>query len=294
VDVFFSPFVKAPLNTGCPVVNTVHDLMFLRLTEYETPRRWLYHRLFSWRGRRVCRAAATVVTVSEQSKRDLVELWRVDERKIRVVANVVSSGFGPETDAARLADVRREHGLQAPYVFSLGNFLPHKNVARLIDAFAKLPAPLLDRYTLALAGGSTGHQDEMARRAADCGIPGRVKFLGFVPEEHMRALYSAASLFVFPSLYEGFGLPPLEAMACGAPVAVADATSLPEVVRDAGVLFDPRDVEAIASAMERVLSDDAYAAELSAKSLARAAMFRPDRVVPQLIEILQEAAESRG
>jgi len=294
VDVFYSPFVKAPLNSGAPVVNTVHDLTSLRLTEYRGLKRMLYHAMFSWRGRRVCKRAAFVTTVSEHSKQDIVELWGVPADKVRVVHNVVSEHLGPGVAMATVDEARRTYNIDGPYVLYVGNFGPHKNVGRLIGAFAKLPEALRAESSLVLAGSRDAFQDALRERAQSAGIADRVNFAGFVPDEDLHALYAGASLFAMPSLYEGFGLPPLEAMACGAPVAVANASSLPEVVGDAGVLFEPRDVDSICAALESVLSNEAFAAELRDKSLARAEMFRPEHVMPKLVALLEEAAASRG
>ena len=286
VDVFFSPFVKAPLNVDCPVVNTVHDLLFLKLREYDLRRNVFYHQVFQWRGRRVCKRAKTVVTVSEHSKRDIVDLWGVDPQKISVVPNVVSEEFTHEGAAHKSAS-------GSPYILYVGNFGPHKNVERLLEAYAGLPERLRAEYRLVLAGGFDRYVDARKAKARSLGLDGSTDFVGFVPDEQLPALYRGAALFVFASLYEGFGLPPLEAMACGAPVVVSRATSLPEVVGDAGLLVDPRDVEPIREAIQRVLEDRDCADQLRAKSLERAAMSRPDRIVPGLVHVLENAAGAR-
>ena len=207
VDVFYSPYVKAPLNTGCPVVNTVHDLLFLRLKEYRLPRRFLYHKLFAWRGKRVCSNAAYVVTVSHQSKDDIVAAWGVDEEKIKVVPNVISDQFGPDASVDGLLRVRQKHGIEGPYVFYVGNYLPHKNVRRLIEAFAKLPKALLEKHWLVLAGSPDSHQEALKAHARAAGLARRVKFIGFVPDSDLKFLYSGASLFVFPLALRGLWPP---------------------------------------------------------------------------------------
>lgn len=290
LDVFFSPFVKAPLNTGCPVVNTVHDLLFLKLKEYNLRRNVLYHRLFAWRGRRVCRRAAAVLTVSEYSKKDIVHLWGVDPDKIEVVPNVVSNDFGSTTGADQVLAVKREYGITGAYVFYVGNFGPHKNIGRLIRAYSEMPEKLRDRCVLVLAGRKDRYVPELQERAKQLRVGGRVRFTGFVPNKDLGPLYSGASLFAFPSLYEGFGLPPLEAMACGVPVVVSDATSLPEVVGDAGLLVRPRDVFSIRDAIVRVLDEPGLAATLAQRSLSRAGLYSPEQVLPRFLEVLESAA----
>lgn len=289
VDVFFSPFVKAPLNVHCPIVNTVHDLLFLKLKEYDLRRNVLYHRLFQWRGRRVCARAKTVVTVSEHSKKDIVSLWGAAPDKIAVVPNVVGHEFTREADGQRVASARERYGIQGQYVFYVGNFGPHKNVGRLLEAYATLPDSMRKEHSLVLAGRHDRYVDALKEKADSLGLGRSAQFIGYVPDDELPALYTGASLFMFPSLYEGFGLPPLEAMACGAPVVASCTTSLPEVVADAGLLVEPRDVGSIRDAMQRVLSDRSFAEDLGRKSLDRAAMFRPERIIPGFVQVLEDA-----
>jgi alpha-1,3-rhamnosyl/mannosyltransferase len=195
-------------------------------------------------------------------------------------------------DTAAIDRVGAGYGIARPYIFYLGNFKPHKNVQALIGAYAALPEGLRQHYPLVLGGREDIWQASRRQLADDMGLGETVRFIGQVAEEDMPALYSGAELFVFPSLYEGFGLPPLEAMACGTAVVASALTSIPEVVAEAGCLVDVQDVQLLAAAMQRVLEDRQERDRMQQKGLERAAQFRSADICQQQLEILERVVRA--
>ncbi|MEA2425456.1 MAG: hypothetical protein QOH13_1866 [Thermoleophilaceae bacterium] len=214
--------------------------------------------------------ATRVIAVSQSTRDDLVEHLRVAPGRIDVVPNGV--GTPPDIEALPEAELREKLGAgERPIVLCTSAKRPHKNLMRLLDALASIPP---ERRPLSvLTGYPTQHEDEVRRHAAALGVAEDVRILGWVPQAELEALYAAATCLVFPSLYEGFGLPVLEAMARGLPVASSDRSSLPEVAGDAALLFDPEDTAAMAAAIERLLGDPAERSRLAAAGRAQAARF---------------------
>ncbi|RME69436.1 MAG: glycosyltransferase family 1 protein, partial [Chloroflexi bacterium] len=237
--------------------------------------------LNTWVPRSVARADH-VIAVSEATRQDLIELYGTPAEKISVLYHGVASHFRPQTDPACLHRLRQRYGLgERPFILSVGTIQPRKNFRRLIQAFARLDPP----YTLVIAGGRGWGESDIFAEAVRLGLQDRVHFPGFIADDDLPALYSAAELFVYPSLYEGFGLPALEAMACGTPVVASNRSALPEVVGEAGLLVDPLDVGAIAGAMAQVLTTPELRQKLSEAGQRRAAQFTWDGVARQLLAL---------
>lgn len=267
VDVLHSLASTAPLRGGFRRVVTVHDLIYLHVPEsHFGPRASAMRVLVGAAVRRAHRVMAD----SENTRRDLVERLGAPEERI----DVVPLGVAPVRpgEGQPEGEVRDRHGLgDRRVVLSVSAKRPHKNLARLLEALALIPA--YSRPVLVLPGYPTPYEAELVARAAELGLTDDVRFLGWVSAPELEALYAVASCFVFPSLYEGFGLPVLEAMQRGVPVACSSASSLPEVAGDAAVLFDPLDVPAMAAAIVRLLDDDAGADRLRVAGRARAHRF---------------------
>ncbi len=286
VSVFLSPYYKGPLQASCPVVLTIHDLMFIQYLG----RPWfVYDTVMTALARRYAAAAAAIVADSEYTKRSIVGRLGVEAGKVTVIPVAVGPEFTPQ---AITEAVRRRYGIAGAYLLSVGNFLPHKNLPRLLEAYARLSEPLRRTHRLVLAGGDRGRQAELGREVARLGIEGRVVFPGMIAEADLPGLYGGCALFVLPSLAEGFGLPALEAMACGAPVVASNRAAIPEVVGDAALLVNSNDPVAMASAMERVLSSEPFAEELRQRGLIRAKEFMPDRTAGRVLHLLEQV--SRG
>jgi Glycosyltransferase len=250
VDLFHATEHLLPRFSSVRTVFTLHDLIFLFYPEAHKPlNRWFLTLMMP----RFLRAADAVIAVSECTKRDAMRLYGLDEAKIRVIYEGVSPRFRPASPEA-IAAVRARYNLPECFILYVGTIEPRKNLTALLEAFHHLLAT--HDLRLVIVGKKGWLYEGFFRRLRELGLEDRVIFTGYVPDEDLPAIYSAADLFVFPSLYEGFGLPVLEAMACGTPVVCSNTSSLPEVAGDAALLVDPTDVRALAGAIERVLTDE--------------------------------------
>jgi len=289
IDVLHSPHHTTPLvPCGCRRVVTIHDLTFFLLPErYPTTRR-LY---FQTMTRLSARVADAVIVPSEAVKGDVMRILGLPPERLFVIPEAAGPAFHPQ-DAVAVEAVRRRYGLEGPFLLSVGSLEPGKNRERLLQAFARLRTRGL-KQTLVVAGQRAWRYEGEVPLARSLGLTDSVRFLGHVPQADLPALYSAADLFVFPSLYEGFGLPALEAMACGTPVVASNVSALPEVVGDAALQVSPLDVEALAGAMERLLRDDRLRSDLRERGLERAARFSWEKAARQTVEVYHRAAGVR-
>lgn len=284
LDLLHSPDFIPPFYRSYKSVITVHDLAFLRFPHFVTTDSAHHYGLID----QAVRRTDHVIAVSESTKADLVTLLGADERKVTVIHEAADPAFRPIDDPALLRTVRERHGLGTrPYIFFLSTIEPRKNLTTLLRAFHKL----LDEYPsaqdvlLAVAGEKGWLFDNVFQLHRDLGLQEHVLFLGRVPSADLPPLFNGAILHVHPSYYEGFGLTPLEAMACGTPTIVSNVSSLPEVVGDAGLLVPPDDVEGWTEAMYRLLEDGALRQVLSEKGLRRAAQFSWEKAAQQHLEV---------
>jgi glycosyltransferase involved in cell wall biosynthesis len=263
----------APFTTTVASVVTVHDVSFLRHPEWFTLRD---RAVLNAGVRASVKRAARVIVPSGHARDELCALLGIAPERVLVTPEGVDDRFAPADGerprSARTDVLFRRLGVRPPYVLALGNLQPRKNLARLVEAWALLAGSGADAgHRLVVAGGFRGRRDSAPARAIALGIGDRVVFPGRIRAADLQTLYAGASVFVFPSLYEGFGLPVLEAMACGTPVACSRVTSLPEVAGDAAALFDPQDPRDIAAVVGALLADQALRAELKERGLRRAA-----------------------
>jgi glycosyltransferase involved in cell wall biosynthesis len=208
-----------------------------------------------WMARFSARRADQIITISESTRQDVIRWLGARPNKVRAIHCGVEPRFKPMRDEARLTTFRTARGLPENFILYLGTIEPRKNLIRLIDAYADLRRRGVTQWPLILAGGRGWHDTPILEHAAQADLGEALQFAGFVPDEEQPLWYNAATLFVYPSEYEGFGLPPLEALACGTPVVASNSSSLPEVVGDAAVLVDPTRSSAIADGIQRVLED---------------------------------------
>lgn len=275
-SLFFSPGYNSSLGWPYPFVFTLHDLNHLSVAENSSPAKRAYYKYVI---RPACHKAAFVLTVSEYSRNEIRESAKVADEKLVVVGNGVGLPFGPSGG-------RYEPGY--PYLLYVGNRKPHKNLPRLLKAFAISGVRKNVRLVL------TGKRDSgISAQIEALGLDGDVRFVDAPTDEGLADLYRGAQALVFPSLYEGFGLPPLEAMACGVPVLTSNVCSLPEVVGDAAVLVDPLEVEAIAAGIRRLIDDAAWRDRLGQKGLARARQFSWQDTARRTWNVLASAAATR-
>jgi glycosyltransferase involved in cell wall biosynthesis len=279
----------APIACNVPVVVTVHDVSFIEHPEYFPIAR---ARQLQWTVRRTVKQAAKVVTVTEFSRRTILKAYGdLDEDKVVVVPNAASE-FRPISRESAAVAVLKRFAIHTPYVLSVGDLQPRKNQIGLIRAFARVVRayPQL-RHRLVIAGKPTWFADHVHEAARDSGIADRIDFLGFVSDSDLLHLYNGCDLFVFPSFYEGFGLPALEAMACGRAVACSNATALPEVVDGAAILFDPYRTDEIVRAMADLLLDSHLRARMERLGLQRAAHFNWNRAAERILDVFREVVE---
>jgi glycosyltransferase involved in cell wall biosynthesis len=231
------------------------------------------------------RQAKAIIAISEQTRRDAVQWLPALAPKIQVIYPGVNARFRPVTDPEALARVRAKYTLPAAFLLYVGTLEPRKNIPTLLEAYHGLCATLPEAPPLVLAGRKGWLYEPIFRRVTALGLEARVKFTDWVADEDLPALLTAASVFVYPSLYEGFGLPPLEAMACGTPVICSNTSSLPEVVGQSGLLVDPQDIASLAEAMRRLLTDAQLHAELSARGQTQAQAFTWERTARQTLDL---------
>ncbi|MCB9134157.1 MAG: glycosyltransferase family 4 protein [Anaerolineales bacterium] len=280
VEVYHSPYYLMPYFPGVPTVVTLYDLIPQLFPQVVSARARV---LFQVTTRLALRAARQVVTISEASRRDLLAVYKLDPVRVTAIPLAPDPVMRPQPDA-ETARVREKFGLPERFGLYLGINKPHKNLARLVEAWGQVrtEAPLV------IAGAWDERYPEVKAQAA---LGARVRFLGPVSNADQPGLYAAATVFVFPSLYEGFGLPVIEAMACGTAVVCANTSSLPEAAGDAAVLFEPTRVEAIAEALGRVWEDEGLRASLREKGLAQAQRFTWERVGKETLEIYRAIGE---
>jgi glycosyltransferase involved in cell wall biosynthesis len=296
LDLAHVPYFASPLFPTVPTVVTVHDLIPLILPAYRgSPLVRLYTRLVAAAARR----AEAIITVSQASERDIVRYLQIPPERIHVTYEAAGEAFQPVEDEAcpepsrraQLAAIRQKYALPERYLLYLGGFDQRKNLSTLLRAFALLVSKQQAR--LVIAGRLPGRDGPLfpdpRRQVGELGLEERVIFTGWVPEEDKPALLSGATAFVFPSLYEGFGLPALEAMACGTPVIASSRSSLPEVVGEGGILVEPTDVEALVEAMRVLLADDVLRAELRQRALAQAARFSWKQTALETLAVYRKA-----
>src|ERR1051326_4568361 len=280
----------APLACPVPVVVSVHDVSFLEHPEYFTrDRAWQ----LQFTVRRTVKRAARILTGSEFSRSSILKVYGdLEEDKVVVVPNAAASEFRPVSRDSAAAAVRERLSIGAPFVLSVGDLQPRKNQIGLIKAFARLvnAYPQL-KQNLVLAGKETWFADQVHKAARDSGVSDRIQFLGFVSDDDLLQLYNACDVMVFPSFYEGFGLPALEAMACGRSVLCSNTTALPEVVDGAAILFDPYRVDEITRAIADLLLDPQLRGRMERLGLQRAAHFSWQKTAERTLEVFREVAE---
>lgn len=288
LDIFLSPYYKVPLFTPCKSILTIHDLTVLK-AQLLSP---LYRLYFMLMLRVFTSKAEMVFTVSESSKNDILRYTGKAGDKVKVVYNIVSDSFIPDYNATH-----RRYGLPDGYILYVGNLCPHKNLKVLLQAYALLGKELIEKYPVVIVGktnGIIGRIDqnrqyvELTELSAKLGVKENIRFIECVDELDMPCIYTHAQVLVLPSVYEGFGLPLIEAMACGCPVIASNRSSIPEVTGDAAFLFEPKDYEELAHKIKLVLKDESIKNDLKAKGFIRARDFRPDKIA----DLITKAIES--
>jgi glycosyltransferase involved in cell wall biosynthesis len=283
-DVFHGTLNVVPLACPIPSVVTIHDLAFIRFPQTFRA----YNRTYlDFATRLTARRAARILTVSEHTRREVIGLLGVPPERVVVTPNAARAHFRPPPIGA-IDQLRARHGLPERFLLYVGTLEPRKNLTTLLEAFAEV-ARRTDA-TLLIGGGKGWLYTPIFERLTALGLRDRVRVVGYIDEEELPLWYAAATVFVFPSIYEGFGMPPLEAMACGTPVVTSNTSSLPEVVGDAGIMVDPHDAAALAAALAQLLNDADLRADLRTRGLQRAARFTWNTTAERTLRAYEDAA----
>jgi len=284
---FHSPHYVLPLLTPCRSIVTIHDCIHLKFPQY-LPNRIAH--AYAWANLRTAtHRAHKVITVSEFSKKDIVRYFDIPEDKISVIPNAIDERFKVMPPESEMAHLRARYQLPKRFIMYAGNIKPHKNIERLIDAFALVHVRGLDDVGLLITGSEVSKYSELRRAVHRYGLHKNVRFLGYQTETNLAVLYRLASVFVIPSLYEGFGLSPLEALASETPVVASNISSLPEVLGNAAILVNPYESSAIADGIVTALEDQAVINDLKEKGRVRVNHFSWKHSIKQVKQIYQDA-----
>ncbi len=292
VDVLHVQFT-APPAAPCPVVVSIHDLSFEHLPQTFKRRSRIQLRLTV---RRSARLASQVITLSNHSRADIIDTYKIDPDKVTAIPLAAPAHYTRITDDKELQRVKQTYGINGPYILCVGSVQPRKNVTRLLHAYSLLrgDGPTGKLPKLVIAGKFAWLFDETLRTIDQLNLKDSVIVTGYVRDADLPALYSGARCFVYPSYFEGFGLPPLEAMKCGTAVIVGNQTSMPEVVGEAAQLVNPFDVNDIAAGVRRVIMDDAWRSTLERRGLERAKLFDWQQTARKTLEVYKKAVNSQA
>lgn len=291
INLLFTPYDKMPIRSPCPVVMTVHDLLYQYVSDLSGIKKWIYNTLYRLQRGYMARHAARVLTVSEHSQNDIAKYYGLPLDQIVITHNAVSDRFCPKLDKTVIASVKKKYNITVPYIFNLNNFKPHKNPSGLIEAYAQLPKEIQSQTHLVIGGNHNSFTPPLQQHVKKLGLSDVIHFPGIIQDEDLPAIYSGADLFVITSFYEGFGIPPIEAMASGTPVISSNATSLPEVIGDAGLLVSPNDIQGLTRAIEQVLNDHTLRDTLVQKGLQRIQVFTQEKVAGKILNALEDTAQ---
>jgi glycosyltransferase involved in cell wall biosynthesis len=287
VEVFHGPSYYIPRCRRCAAVVTIHDLIAFRRPDLLTHKMVLT-------GQKTIEASARrydmVITVSNYAKEDIVDFFKIPEHRVKVIYNGVCPAFHPIKDKAGIEKITAKYGITAPYLLFVGKVEPKKNLKTLVQASVRLRNTTEHKYPLLIVGEKAWDFQSVWSVVRQLHAEDTTIFAGVVPDEDLPYLYNGAELFLFPSLFEGFGLPVIEAMACGTPVVTSNQTSIPEIAADAALLVDPLNVEALASAMADALSNPSLRAQLIVKGLERAREFSWEKTARETLALYQELA----
>jgi glycosyltransferase involved in cell wall biosynthesis len=293
IDLFHAPCLTAPLYLNCPLVITVHDMIWAwpqRISRKGSLS--IKRQLMGWYNyaipKSAMKRASAIITVSHAARESIIARSGIKADRIFVTYEAASPSFKQINDEQRLAAIRRKYELPVNFILAIGSADPRKNIDTLVQAYSCLPGELQEQHQLVIVWTHSLLADALSQKIEELGLVRRVRFLRQVSTDDLVLLYNAASLFVFPSLYEGFGLPPLEAMACGTPVIAANNSSIPEIVGDAALLFDATIPDAIARTMLQALAaGEAFRTNLIQNELKRADSFSWQRCATQTLGVYQ-------
>ena len=287
IDVLFSPhFLISALSKTCPRTITFHDLSFWHYPNFFSPRKRWWHLSLGIKNQ--ARAADKIIAVSNSTKQDLVNFWKINPEKIFVIHSGIAENFKPRPqNDPKLEHIKKKYNLPDNFIFYFGTIEPRKNIIALIKAFERCASQFQNEdLRLVIAGRLGWLFKDIIKTARTSKFKEKIIFTGFIDDVDKPYIYNLAKIFVYPSFFEGFGFPPLEAMASGVPTITSNASSLPEIVGDAGIMIDPYKIDELAAAMEFVLSDAALRRELVRKGLERTKQFSWEKTARETLRVL--------
>ncbi len=297
-DLVHFPTGTNPLLMNKPLVITIHDMIefFEKVPDFlplkEKSKRLLMHHYVRLVQIFIARKSSIVITVSEYSKNDIVKILGIPNSRIRVVPNAQSDIFVPKNERS-VFDFRSRLALPEKFLLSIGSTSSRKNILNLLEIYSLLPKKIQDHYPLIILWTHSMLENQARNRASELGIGNHLRFLSSVSDQEMVLLYNSASIFVFPSCYEGFGLPILEAMSCGVPVIASNLTSIPEVAGNAALLVDPNDKQGFSNALAEILLDEEKQKDLIARGKVRSAQFSWKKTAQATINVYKEVIENQ-
>lgn len=291
IDVFWGPSFSVPVTVKCPSIVTIHDLSYEYLPKAFTPAMRLWTKVIP---KIAAKKASRVLTLSENSKKDIINFMKVDPERIDVVPLACSANFQyfPERKG-QFQKILRRHGINSPYILTVSQISPRKNLEVLIKAFGLLKKDPNFLHKLVIVGNNAWMYESVYETVRKEGLIGEVIFIGYIQDSELVAFYNTADLFAFPSLYEGFGLPVLEAMSCGLPVICSNTSSLPEVVGNAGILVPPGDINAFSTAISDLLENPILTNELRTRGLQKAKEYSWEATARQLLGIFSSLCKDK-
>jgi glycosyltransferase involved in cell wall biosynthesis len=297
IELLHSPCLTAPLMLGCPSVITIHDMIWLFPKKYSQSKAGsLQWKLIEWYNRLIPRyaskRASAIITVSQVSKEDIATQLKIEPDLIFVTSEAANQSFQPIKEKGPGQAFRKKHGLHFRFILAIGSADPRKNLETLVRAYAMLPDFLQAAYHLVIVWTAPVLAPAISKLVTSLGLDDQVQFLNKISNEDLVLLYNEASLFVFPSLYEGFGLPLLEAMACGVPVVAANTSSIPEIAGDAARLFDAKDPQELSRTMAQVLGDEDVKTNMVKKGFQRSATFSWEKCAHETLSVYSKVLSS--
>lgn len=274
---------------ACKKIVTIHDLIPYVMPETVGKG---YLSKFLRELPRIVELSDGIITVSEWSKKDILKFFPMDENKIHVTPLAADKKYKPLDKERCKYELKNKYNITKPFILYIGGFSPRKNVKALLIAFSQIFSKLKDEYELVIVGANKDDGSYLSKMSSSLDVYSNIIFTGYAPEEDLPILYNGCEVFVYPSLYEGFGLPPLEAMCCGTPVITSNVSSIPEVVADGGILIDPFSTVSLMEALEMVLNDDSKKQSLKEKGLSRAAAYSWRKTAEETIAVYRKVAET--
>ncbi|MBN1405902.1 MAG: glycosyltransferase family 4 protein [Candidatus Omnitrophica bacterium] len=292
-DIYHSPYYVVPAFIGCACISTIHDISPLKLPQNFSRTALIYYNFMLLNTIKKCKR---IIVDSNQTASDLTEKFPECEDKIRVIALAAQTNrlqnFSAQEYAAKSAKIKSKYGISGDFIFYLGNLKPHKNLSRLIKAFSHIISAMDTKYTLVIGGAKSDEYKKLQSKADNMGLCKSVIFTGFIDEDDLPVLFKESRLFVYPSLYEGFGLPVLEAMAYGTPVLTSNCTSLAELAANAALLVDPYNIKDISDGMKKILTDKITKDRIAAAGLIRAGEFTWEKTAKQTLGVYAELSKN--